>query len=277
MKSVQIQDLIDSANAERIKNAVALIERVKAGQALLPGEDGTIIKCGTTLTVAFILKLKEGKLPVDFSAADWIDIADHVSTYAIFSDEKTYSAYVFMLYAAFIDESLIQFGHKISNEKRESIHNLSTAIKEQTSKLDEGIITETGYIEECLWICLDAMMKLVACTIDTALGFEKDQVVEAAASLMFEFGRYIMYKKEQKILAAYLDNQKLLDGELQRRFDEYVSELNAITAQFEILLQNAFSEDFRTSLTGTIELARASGVGENEILKSLDEIDDYFM
>ena len=39
----------------------------------------------------------------------------------------------------------------------------------------------------------------------------------------------------------------------------------------------AFDTDIRSAFEGSVELAREAGVREEEILKSVDDLDDYFL
>lgn len=42
------------------------------------------------------------------------------------------------------------------------------------------------------------------------------------------------------------------------------------------LVENAFDPDFANTLKNSVALARAAGVHEDEILDSIDKIDDFF-
>lgn len=55
-------------------------------------------------------------------------------------------------------------------------------------------------------------------------------------------------------------------GELQDRKEEFTA-----------LTENAFADDFRNRLRGSVKLAADAGVKEEDILHSADEIDDFFL
>lgn len=46
---------------------------------------------------------------------------------------------------------------------------------------------------------------------------------------------------------------------------------------FEEIMKQAFSEDPKEAFEGSIKLARYSGVPEDDILKSKEEIDRFFL
>lgn len=280
-KLIKVQDLLDLSNINKLKSALAVIQKVQNNIAALQENDSSnkrsILKVGTTLTVAILKKVESGKLPTDFSVEDWEDIVDHVTEYGVEADETKYSAYVFMLYAWFIEGSVAQISYKLSNEKQAAILSLAEQIKARTVQLGDEEISEVDYIEGCLWICLEAMIKLLSGTIDSAIGFDKNQVVEATAVLGMEYARYVLYKKEHELLTEYLDNQKKFDAELTAEYEEFIKELNEQTAQFEILIDKAFDQNFGELLINSVNLARAAGVDESEILKTTEDIDAFFM
>lgn len=280
-KLIKVEDILDPSNIDRLKKAFDVIQKAQQNIAALSNSDTpdkmNILKVGTTLTVAIMNKVKSGKLPTDFTAEDWEYVVDYISEYAVESDETTYSAYVFMLYSWFIEISLSQLSSKISDEKQQAILDLSNELKIKTEQLINEEISEVSYIEDCLWICLEAMIKLLSGTIDTALGFDKEQVIEAAMMLGMEYGRFVLYKRENELVTTYLKNQKILDVELAMQYDEYINELREQAAQFESLIDIAFDPGFGEVLINSVNLARAVGVDESEILKTTEDIDAFFM
>ena len=280
-KLINIDKLLDPSNVEKLKKAMEVIQKAQNNIAALKSNDTpdrrNILKVGTTLTVAIMKKIQSGKFPTDFTAEDWSDVIDHVSDVAVKADETTYSAYVFMLYTQFIEASVWQMSNKLSDEKQSAILALSNDLKARTEQLANEELGEVDYIEGCLWICLEAMIKLLSGTIDTALGFDKNPVVEAAMMLGMEYGRFVLYKREHDLVTGYLENQKILDVELAMQYDEYIADLNAQAAQFESFIDIAFNPDFGEILINSVNLARAAGVEESEILKTTQDIDDYFM
>ena len=280
-KMIKVEDLLNPSNIEKFKRAMAVIQKAQANIAALKGNEKSdktnIIKAGTALTAAILQKVEKGRFPTDFTLDDWEEVIDHVSAYAVKADDTTYSAYVFMFYSWFINKSLEQIQYSIPDEKQEAIFELSNRIKAKTEQLANEEIKEVDYIDDCLWICLEAMIKLLSGTIDAALGFDKEQVVEGAMMLGMEYGRFVLYKREYDLVTGYLENQKILDVELAMQYDKYLEDLNAQAAQFESFIDIAFNPGFGEILINSVNLARAAGVEESEILKNTQDVDDYFM
>lgn len=280
-KLITIEDLLSTSSINKLKGAIEVIQKAQNNIAALKNKDNSdsmkILKVGTTLTIAILNKVQEGKLPTDFSKEDWDYVVDYISEYAIEIEDDKYSAYVFMLYSWFIEASVAQIAVSLSEEKQGAILALSDELKTKTELLSKEEITEVSYIEDCLWISLEAMIKLISGTIDVALGFDKNQVVEAAMMLGMEYGRFVLYKREHDLVTEYLNNQKMLDVELAMQYDEYIEELNAQAAQFESFINSAFDGNLGERLKNSVDLARAAGVDESEILKTTQDIDDYFL
>ena len=75
----------------------------------------------------------------------------------------------------------------------------------------------------------------------------------------------------------YLDHQSVLDEQLQAEYDAYLAEVEKNAERFRCLIQTAFDPGLRESLKESVELAKAYGVSEAELLKTVDEIDDFFL
>ena len=121
------------------------------------------------------------------------------------------------------------------------------------------------------------MIKLLSTTFTLGLSQEYADLVISASQLSFEYGRYVLYKKEQAILEKYIENQYILDDQLQREYEEYLEEVQIQSQKFQHLVDNAFSIDIHQALEQSVALAREAGVEEENLLTSLEDVDDFFM
>ena len=278
---MNIEELINDSSIDKIKSSIDRIGKIQSSLVDLYNSDDPnklkTIKIGTTLTIAALKKKAQGVAPSEYTKQDWEDVLGYVSDIAISSDGSVYSMYVFDLYADYIRYSANVLAVKISDEKAGQISGLADELDRNKERFQDDEITETKYIEENLWICLEGMIKLMASTIDACLGLQKEQLFEAVATFAFEYGRLALYKREQALLDEYLENQKILDVELAMKYEAYMEELNERSAQMERLIENAFNPEMRSSLKNSVLLARAAGVKEDEILKDTNDIDAFFM
>lgn len=288
-KYANIETLLDPENIRSLQKASEVIGQALNSIAALgrknESDSAKIYKAGTTFIAAVLLKIKGGKNPGELTADDWKDIADHVSEYAVKADDRTYSAYVFSFCAWFIRKSAEAIAEISSEEKASAVLALSEEIRTKTEQLELGEIGEAKYIDDCLWICLEAMIKLTCIGLGMCvrpdkkqlLKPEEERLLEAAMIFGMEYSRMLLYKKEHALLTEYLEHQKVLDGELAEQYEQYIEELTRETARFGTYIDNAFDPGLRDRLRSSAELAMAAGVAEDEVLKTMQDVDDYFM
>ena len=287
-KSIQeilIDELLASPAGQLLQKALQTIEKVQKNlYALATSEDSNklkLLKIGTVFQIFLVDTLASGKRPKELGQEDWKRIAEKVSQYAILGTEQQYSEFVFTLYANYIDISVEALNLIASEQSTSSIRALSDEIRRKTTALRNGEIAETAYVEDCLWLSLEAMIKLLATFLSVKLGpiigEDSAQLLQAVSNLAFEYGRYVLYAKEQAILEEYIRNQHVLDEQLQAKYDAFLAEVQENAARFNHLIDIAFSGNLHESLLQSAALARAAGVKEDEILKSVDDIDAFFM
>ena len=284
IKTITLDYLLTTPLGEDLVKLKSLYDKVQKNiYAMAENDDPDKLKqlkIGTILTFAVIGKVIDGKEPKNFSKEDWKDIAEAVSEYAIKMDGRDYSAFVFSLYSRYIDGSANYLEGLNADEKHlEEIRALALDLQDKTEKLQNDEISETAYIEDCMWISLEAMIKLLSAWLGTIMkGLpEYYELLHAATMFAFEYGRLKLWSKEQALLEEYIEKQYILDEELQAKLDAFNAELAEEADIFNSLVNRAFDPDFKEALMGSVELARAAGVEEDEILSSVEEIDDFFL
>lgn len=241
----------------------------------------TALKIGTVLTEAFLEKFLQGKAPQDLTRADLAEIADRVNDFAVLMDGRDYSIFVFEQYARYIEFSaklLAARSDARSTDQIGSILAVSQEIRNNSRKLHDGEITEPEYIEDCLWLSLEAILKCFSTCLSCTTGTpEFGMLAQSISMLAFEYGRLIACKKEQAVLDASLKSQQQLDEDLSEEFKAFKNRLEAEEAQFNELIANAFAPEFRDSLRSSTALASAAGVKEEDVLRTANDIDRFFM
>ena len=284
-----IDELMDSPALQKLARIMEAITFVQENlEAAAESDDDTkrkLIKVATVFQIFLVQKLAEGKKLKDLTNEDWKIIAEKVSQYAIMSDGQQYSVFIFTLYADYIEASADWFSGRPADEAAAkamdkagaNIKGLSASIRFNTEQFQTGKISEVDYIEGCLWISLEAMIKLLACLLTPKIGPEFACLTQAVAQLAFEYGRLVLLNREQKLLESYIENQYKLDEKLQAEYEEYLAEVNLYSEKFQGLIAAAFTPGVRDSLMQSAELARAAGVKEEELLTSIEDVDDFFM
>jgi len=281
LREIAIDELRNSPAGEKISQAMEAIAAVQRNLcALAESEDSaklSLLKIGTVFQIFLIDTLASGADPNKMKPEEWGSIARKVSQYAVLEEEQSYSEFVFTLYADYIDLSAKGLSKIISKEALASIKSISTDIRSKTELFRQEAISESAYVDECLWLSLEAMVKLLSSSLTIMIGAEYSQLAQAVSQLAFEYGRYVLYAKEQAILAEYIENQYILDEQLQQKYDAFQAELSEQAERFNQLIEKAFSSNIRESLMQSAELARAAGVREEEILTSIEDIDAFFL
>ena len=284
-RDIMIAELLASPVGQKLQKAMQTIEKVQnVLYALATCEESeklTLLKIGTVFQIFLVDTLASGKRPNELDKEDWLNIAEKVSQYAILGTGRQYSEFVFSLYATYIDVSAEVIRKIAQDQSADSVKELAHEIRSRTDALHDGSITEVEYIEDCLWLSLEAMIKLLSIYLSARIapfiGENRAQLVQAVSQLAFEYGRYVLYAKEQAILEEYIRNQYVLDDQLCARYDAFLAELQENADRFNHLIDIAFSGNLHESLLQSADLARAAGVKEEEILTSVDDIDAFFM
>ena len=273
-------DLIEKTPAyEALQNSIRELEKYQSALcALHENADGSItqiLRIGTILIRSVAARIICGKNPKDFSTEDWKSIADTVIDEGILMEGDKYSCLVFNMYAGYIDVSLM-INSRIDKAGAASIKALSEELRSMGKMFEAGKISESDYVDKCMWISFEAMIKLLAVYTTNGLSEEYVLFIRSASDYAVQYARAKMYARENALLEEYIDNQHKLDDELKIKYDNYLADLQEEAEKFNTLIENAFSADFRHMLMSSVELAKGAGVKNTEILDSISKIDEYF-
>ena len=129
-------------------------------------------------------------------------------------------------------------------------------------------------------LCLDALVSALSSFIGQALipapllGVVRGNTI---GTLLYQMGKDNLTKKEQKIIDEYLKYLYKLGIALDNRYKNYIDELNEGLVKYYRMLERAFSPNYVEASEGSVVLALSFGVPSEELLKSVSEIDEYFM
>lgn len=281
LKDLALDQLMKSPLGEQLQQAMHIFDKVQTHYfALAEKQDEmgiTGIKAVTVLTFAILRKIAAGKLPSQLDGQDWKEIAAAVSQYAVLADDQQYSVFIFSLYERYIRHSVQQIEEIISEETAAVINGLADELHGKADALNAGYISEVTYIEDCLWISLEAMLKLLASTAALCNDQRIADFAQALTSYAFEYGRLMLYSRELEIVNQFIESQYQLDMELEQKYAAYLEELQKESQKFYTLIDNAFVPNFRDAFLHSILLAKAAGVKEVEILSSSEDIDAFFL
>lgn len=281
LKDLALEQLMKSPLGSQLQHALHIFDKVQTHYfALAEKQDEmgmTGIKAISVLTFAILRKIADGKLPSQLDGQDWKEIASIVDQYAVLADDQQYSVFIFSLYERYIRHSVQQIDGIISTETASAINGLAGELHMKADALSAGYIPEVTYIEDCLWISLEAMIKLLACTASLYGDQRIADFAQALASYAFEYGRMILYRSELEIVNQFIESQYQLNAELEQKYTAYLEDLQKEAQQFYTLIENAFAPNFRDAFLHSILLAKAVGLKVDDILTSTEEIDSFFL
>ena len=281
VKDLALEQLMKSPAGKQLQHAMQIFQTVQNHYYALAEKQDEIgmtgIKAITIMTFSILKKIADGKLPSELDKDDWKDIASDVSQFAVLADDQQYSVFIFSLYERYIRHSVIQIEDVISEETAGIINGLADELHSKAAALGAGFISEVTYIEDCLWISLEAMIKLLACTA-TLYGDQRiTDFTQALASYAFEYGRLMLYSRELEIVNQFIESQYQLNAELEQKYAAYLEDLQKESEKFCVLIDNAFAPNFRDAFLHSVLLAKAAGVKEEEILSTTEDIDSFFL
>lgn len=278
---VSIELLLSTPVGAKMGSALSMFDRLQeyAEAAAYKGDAEANSKKAATIAVFAILKKMQGGTSLSgFTQDDWEEVLAAIGDYVLLMPDSEYSVFVFVMYENCIRKSLQGLVGHASQEGCEAIEALADELRAQEESFHSGAISESAYIEECLWISLEAMFKLLSASI---LPHIKDDSMRefsgALADCAFEYGRLMLYRREQALLEEYIEAQYELDRELEDKLALYLEDLERENARFIELLDHAFEADYRDSFLRSAMLARLAGVEESEILNTTEDVDVFFL
>lgn len=278
---IAIRELMHHPAGEKLKKAADVIQTVYDNLSSINAKDESIeltaIKSTTVMAFAILKRIANGVSPNNFTKTDWKEIANEISEYAVIPSGCEYSVFVFSLYEKYIRFSTEMIDGVVPESILDAVNALADELHLKAELLSQDEITESQYTEDCLWISLEAMVKLLASTSVLCVDKRIVEFAPALADLAFEYGRMKLYRRELEIVNQFIESQYQLDSNLSKQYAEYIESLNAQAAQFYTLIDNAFSLDFRKGFLGSVILAGASGVKSDEILSDINDIDSFFL
>ena len=129
-------------------------------------------------------------------------------------------------------------------------------------------------------LCLDTSVSALSSFIGQALipvPVLGAVIGNTVGTLLYQVAKDNLSKKEQRIIEGYLKYLAELEIELDRKYRKYIDELNAGIRVYYGMLERAFSPNYDEALQGSVSLAVSLGVPNEELLKNISEVDDYFL
>jgi len=278
LNSLSIVAAIRNQN-QSFDKALNLIEKyLPAAENVLDQDKADLgIKTATIFLLGLWSKLKQGGSVAELTKDDWNNVLGIAAEKAATIDPQGYSLLVFDLYKQSIAFAIEPMRLNASESVINRLEEIVSSMEMHSESLKSGSMSEVKFIEENLWLSLEAVFLVMTDRMNHSLiPKERQELAEAIGALTFQRFRYRHYEKELEVIDACLKSQKDLDQRLTQQVNEYIDALNAELDEFDILVEKAFDiTDFQAAFRGSINLAKT--MEAEEILQTQQDIDDYFM
>ena len=226
------------------------------------------IEGGTTFVTAVAKKRKAGKKIGEFDSKDWEEVFKESGMGIAKGGVRGISIYALTNYTA------------TPATVASALCTASFGIAEQAHLLRTGKITQEQFVMNSEILCLDTSVSALSSFIGQALipvPVLGTVIGNTVGTLMYQVAKDNLTKKEQQLIKGYLQYLYELEIALDKKYKKYIDELNkGLTIYYE-MLEKAFSPNYAEALDGSVVLAMSFGVPSEELLKSISEVDDYFL
>lgn len=153
-------------------------------------------------------------------------------------------------------------------------------IAAQVKALEERRVSEEDFVINCETVCLDVTVSAIASVAGEILipiPILGAVIGNVAGEFMYELCKKAGAEKSQQVIVGYHQEMAQLNQQLDIQYLQVVLEIQKALQRFTDLEKLAFSEDVNIAFKGSVDLAVEVGVAGNRILKSKEQIDNYFL
>ena len=215
-----------------------------------------------------IQQRKEGKFIKDYDLDDWYEILEKTGVGSAKGGVRGISIYTLTNYTA--------TPAAVAN----SLCTISFGLAHQLYLYRNGVIDQHQFLINSENLCLDCSVSAMSSLFGQVLipiPVIGAVIGNSVGTLLYQLLKDQLTVHEKKQFKNYLKQLKMLDQQLDRKYQVYVKQINDSLTNYYNLLQSAFSPDYRVAFESSITLAKYIGISNDQILKNKREIDDYFL
>lgn len=224
---------------------------------------------GGTAFVSSILNIKNsGKRLAQFTEEDWKYVAKETGTGIIKGEIRGYTVYGLTNYT------------KTPAAVANAFCTSAFGVAEQLYLLRNNSISENQFWSNSESLCLDATVSALSSVIGQVLvpvPVLGAIIGNSVGMLIFENVRTVLNKNEYQKLSGYIKELDCLKTKLEEEYQKEVNMLQIELNNYLNLLIKAFNPDYELALEGSVELAISNGIKDEDILKNINDINNYFM
>jgi len=150
----------------------------------------------------------------------------------------------------------------------------------QLKALGEGRVSQEDFVINCETVCLDATVSAIASVagqVFIPIPVLGAVIGNVAGEFVYELCKKQGTIQSQKIIEGYNSEMAQLNQQLDIQFREVVLDIQIALKKFKDLEELAFDENRNIAFAGSVNLATEIGVPSTEIVKTSDDIDNFFL
>ncbi|MDE7245368.1 MAG: hypothetical protein K2O18_15535 [Oscillospiraceae bacterium] len=238
------------------KGQPSLQEGTRAAGISAAAEGGCVFCLGVAR------KLKAGKQLSEFTADDWAELGMDTAKGTAQGGIRGSSVYFLTNFTA------------TPGAVANSLVTAAFGVAGLAGKLQKGTISEEEFIIESQIVCLDVSVSAIASILGSTLipiPVLGAVIGNTAGMFLYELAKENLSRQEQSAIASYRASVEQLNRRLDKELFDLIRQLKAEFAKFSSMLELAFDLNVNIAFSGSVELALATGVSSEKVLKNMDD------
>lgn len=223
---------------------------------------------GMAFCIGVWKKRKQGKHLADFTAKDWNEVGIDTAKGTLQGGIRGGTIYAMTNFTA--------TPAAVAN----ALVTASFGIVAQAYQLQQGNISADDFLVNSEVLCLDVSVSAVASILGQTLipvPVLGAIIGNMAGMFMYQIAKDHLSEKEQILIANYQHTFTSLNKMLDNRYHELISQLKKELAKYTSVLELAFDKDVNIAFAGSIAFADYVGVPTEQVLRTKQDIDQYFL
>ena len=226
-----------------------------------------VVEGGVTFCMSVAKKRKKKKFS-DFSSDDWKEIGVDTGKGAVKGGIRGGAIYV-----------LTNFTATPANVASAYV-TAAFGVASQVKELERGKVSKEDFVINCETVCLDVTVSAIASVagqVVIPIPVLGAVIGNVAGEFVYELCKKQGTLKSQRIIESYNAEMAKLNQQLDIQYLQVVLEIQRALQKFKDLEELAFDEDANIAFRGSVDLAAEVGVADFKILKTKEDIDNFFL
>lgn len=243
-----------------------------AGPSFQEGLKVTAVSAAIEGGVAFCMAVaemrKSGKKISEFTTDDWKAIGIETGVGTLKGGVRGSTVYVLTNFTA--------TPANVASAFVTAVFGVSAQLK----AYERGEISDEDFIINCESVCLDVTVSAISSLIGEMvipIPFLGAIIGNVVGEFVYGICKQRADEKEMMLIAGYKQQLDELNQQLDMQLKQLIVRIEREINRFKSLEALAFDENINIAFQGSIQMAREVGVKSHQILRNMDDINNYFL